>query len=100
MGRSRYSGTPIVDSHHYETWTDPTSANPLGPDILAGVETVEHIISAGERLDVLAYKYYGDEDYWWVIAIANRILDPFSISVGAKLRIPRDARSILNKVHR
>lgn len=100
MGRSRYAGTPVVDSHHYETWTDPTSTNPLGPDILDGVDTLEHILSAGDRLDVMAHKYYGDSEYWWVIALANRIQDPFSLTVGQRLRVPIDARTILNKVRR
>ena len=100
MGRSRYAGSPIVDSNHYETWSDPISGNSMGPDILDGVDTVEHILVSGERLDLLAHKYYGDEDYWWVIALANRIQDPFSLSAGTRLRIPRDARAILDKVHR
>ncbi len=100
MGRSRYAGSPTVDNHHYETWTDPTSADPMGPDILDGVETVEHILSVTDRFDTLAAIYYGDEEYWWVIALANRIQDPFTVPVGTRLRIPRDARSILDKVHR
>lgn len=100
MGRSRYAGNPIIDGNHYGTWTDPMSGNPLGPDILDGVDTVEHILSAGERLDVLAHRYFGDEDYWWIIAIANRIQDPFSLVAGTRLRIPSDARAVLDKVRR
>jgi hypothetical protein len=100
MARSRYAGNRIVDSHHYSTWVDPTTRNPLGPDILDGVQTVEHRLSVGERLDTLAHRYYGDSELWWVIALANRIKDPFSLSVGAHLRIPLDARAILDKVQR
>lgn len=100
MGRSRYAGSPIVDSNHYETWSDPTSNNVLGPEILDGVDTVDHVLGAGDRLDLLAYRYYGDEEYWWVIALSNRILDPFSLVVGTKLRIPVDAKTILDKVRR
>ncbi|HEU5118654.1 MAG TPA: hypothetical protein VFT74_18800 [Isosphaeraceae bacterium] len=99
MGRSRYAGTP-VDGNHYETWRDPTTADPLGPDILDGVDTIDHVLSVGERLDLLAFKYYGDPEYWWVIALANRIQDPFSLTVGQRLRVPVDARTILNKVKR
>lgn len=100
MGRSRYAGSPTVDGNHYETWTDPISRNVLGPDILDGVETIEHILNFGERLEILAHTYYGDEDYWWIIALANRIQDPFTLTAGTRLRIPADARVILNKVHR
>lgn len=100
MGRSRYAGTEIIDGTHYGTWDDPVSGDPYGPDILDGVETIEHIIQAGERLDIIAHRYYGDEDYWWVVAIANRIMDPFTLEVGRRLRIPSEARAILDKMQR
>ena len=98
MGRSRYAGNPIVDGDHYATWRDPTTGNPLGPEILDGVETFEHVLGLGDRLDVLSHKYYGDADYWWVIALANRIQDPFSLTVGQRLRVPIHVKSILDKV--
>lgn len=100
MGRSRYAGSEVIDGTHYGTWEDPSSRNPYGPDILDGVDTVEHIIRGGERLDVIAHRYYGDEEYWWVIALANRIMDPFALEVGRKLRIPTEARAILDKLAR
>ncbi len=100
MGRSRYSGSPVIDGNHYETWADPTIADYLGPDVLDGVDTVEHILDSGERLDLLANRYYGDEDYWWVIALVNRIQDPFSLTVGQRLLIPTDVRTILSKIQR
>lgn len=40
------------------------------------------------RLDIIANVYYGTPRYWWVIAIANYILDPFNVPVGSYLRIP------------
>lgn len=98
MARSRYAGNEILDGNHYATWSDPTTRDTLGPDILDGVQCVEHVIELGERLDTLASRYYGDEEYWWVIALANRIQDPLNLSVGRRLRIPVDVKSILNKV--
>lgn len=100
MGRSRYAGGEVVDGSHYATWPDPTSRDPLGPDVLDGVETLEHVLGVGERLDTLAHRYYGDSDYWWIIALANRVQDPFSLSPGTRMRIPSDYRSILDKVQR
>lgn len=100
MGRSRYAGTAVLDGNHFGTWTDPTSTNVFGPDILDGVTTIDHILKRGERLDQLAHRYYGDSDYWWVIALANRIQDPFLMVPGTRLRVPADARSILSKVQR
>lgn len=41
------------------------------------------------RLDVIAYNQYGNVKFWWVIAIANNIIDSFTeIPVGTVLRIP------------
>ena len=40
------------------------------------------------RLDIIAEYYYNSARYWWIIACANYILDPFDIPVGTKLRIP------------
>lgn len=44
--------------------------------------------AAGERLDVLAERYYGDPSLWRLIAAANGIDDPASVPAGALLRIP------------
>lgn len=100
MGRSRYAGNQIIDGKYYETWDDPSSRDQFAPDILDGVDTVEHVVQSGERLDIISHRYYGDEDYWWVVAIANRVMDPFSITVGRRLRIPVTAKSILDKMKR
>jgi nucleoid-associated protein YgaU len=100
MGRSRYASSEVIDSNHYGTWSDPTTRFPLGPDILDGIQTVQHVLVLGERLDILATTYYGDPDYWWVIALCNRIVDPFSLVPGQVLRIATNVRSILDLVQR
>ena len=40
------------------------------------------------RLDTISYIYYGYSTYWWVIALANNIIDPFKVPYGTVLRIP------------
>lgn len=40
------------------------------------------------RLDMIANKYYSDPTLWWVIALANDLVDPFVIQPGTVLRIP------------
>lgn len=40
------------------------------------------------RLDIVSNMYYSTPKYWWVIAIANNILDPFDLPIGTNLRIP------------
>jgi hypothetical protein len=99
MGRSRYAGSKVLDGDHYSTWRDPISDDPLGPDVLDGVDTFDHVLTLGERLDTISHKYFGDPDYWWVIALANRIMDPFTLPVGQRIRIPVDVKAVLDKVH-
>lgn len=48
--------------------------------------TVDNINA--NRLDIIAYNNYGYSTYWWVIALANNIIDPFNIPLGTVLRIP------------
>jgi hypothetical protein len=48
----------------------------------------EYTLTAVDRLDNLAYKFYGDPDYWWCIASFNRIIDPFDISDIEMITVP------------
>tara|TARA_R110000824_G_scaffold177095_1_gene356334 strand:- start:177 stop:470 length:294 start_codon:yes stop_codon:yes gene_type:complete len=51
----------------------------------------------GQRLDNLAYNYYGDSSYWWIIAKANGIRGKLGLKAGTPLRIPSDITGILQK---
>lgn len=89
----------LIDGNHLGTWRDPTR-DQYGPDILDDVQTVDYVFRAGDRLDAIAERRYGDPEYWWVLALANRIRDPFRITVGTVLKIPLDLRTVLDKVQR
>tara|TARA_R110000772_G_scaffold135247_3_gene243904 strand:- start:1111 stop:1410 length:300 start_codon:yes stop_codon:yes gene_type:complete len=51
-----------------------------------------HTIKDGERLDTIAYLYYGESKHWWILADANDIKDtlinPFVLITGQELLIP------------
>jgi|TARA_Y100000310_G_scaffold225261_1_gene227295 hypothetical protein len=50
----------------------------------------------GDRLENLAYRYYGDSTLWWIIAQANKIRDgSFGLKPDEKLRIPRNVPQIV-----
>lgn len=49
---------------------------------IVGVETTN-------RLDLVSYRCYSTAKYWWVIALANYIIDPFDVPYGTVLRIPQ-----------
>ena len=56
-------------------------------------------VNVGDRFDMLAQRYYGDSNLWWIIAKANEIgkgklgLDPTK-----KIRIPTEIDDILDSL--
>lgn len=61
-------------------------------------DTDMYIVSQeGDRLDTLAYQYYGDQSLWWILATANNIHDAsFAVEDGTILRVPKDYLQIIN----
>tara|TARA_R100000008_G_scaffold86729_2_gene81176 strand:+ start:1187 stop:1462 length:276 start_codon:yes stop_codon:yes gene_type:complete len=55
------------------------------------INDVHVITTSGDRLDILAYQYYGDPQLWWYIAQANH-LSSMNVEEGLQLRIPSDVR--------
>lgn len=53
-----------------------------------GETFIIHSVKQNEMLDMIAYIYYGDETYAWLIADINDIEYPMEIKVGADLIIP------------
>jgi cupin superfamily acireductone dioxygenase involved in methionine salvage len=50
-----------------------------------------HTFTAGERLDILAYRFYRNPEKWWLIADANTEMDPEDLlEPGRQLPIPPD----------
>lgn len=42
-----------------------------------------------DRLDNIAYEYYGDQRYWWIIKVANNLPGgTLQIPAGSRIRIP------------
>lgn len=57
---------------------------------LSNVSYYEHQYVSGERLDQLAFQYYKDASYWWIIPEANpQITDFTNIPNGTIIRMPR-----------
>lgn len=54
---------------------------------------VYHTVTLREenRLDIISYSHYGDPKLYWVIAMANNIIDPFNVKKGTVLKIPQIA---------
>jgi len=83
---SRYTRTPVV------TAPDPSGAPrpllalrvPAAPPA-----TLTHAAGPGERLDHLAWRYYGDPSAWWRICDAADVLDPLDLlAPGRAVPVP------------
>lgn len=66
------------------------------PPTVSKTDTDIYIITGyGDRLDLIAFDYYGDASKWWVIASANPNSFSFNgslaIEPGIQLRIPLTA---------
>lgn len=51
-------------------------------------DDVFHTVVEGDRIDLIAHRYLGRADLWWVICDYNDILFPLELEVGMGLRIP------------
>lgn len=49
---------------------------------------VTYIIKESDNLSDLAFSFYGNSKYWWVIGKANDIEFPFELTVGQNIIIP------------
>lgn len=59
----------------------------FAPDRAAALQ---HVVVAGDRLDLLAWRYFGDPLQYWRIVDANPTLAPEALlEIGRVLTIPR-----------
>jgi hypothetical protein len=61
------------------------------PEVPINVDDITYQVKggAGERVDMLATRFYGDPALWWVIAVANGMeIVPTDLNEGDFIRIP------------
>ena len=66
------------------------------PNLPLSESDVYVITTVGDRLDSLAFSYYGDATLWWVIAMANNNATKGALypTPGTQLRIPTDLTAV------
>jgi len=76
---SRYANTEIA----FSTDQDGVERRYLRRRFIASTEgmttVAAHLVVAGDRLDLLAHRYYGDPLLSWRIADTNRAIDPVEL---------------------
>lgn len=80
---SRYATCVLyVDGNEEFIGTRPRIDTSPRPD------DVFHTVVEGERIDLIAYRYLGRAELWWVICDYNDIFFPLELESGMVLRIP------------
>jgi hypothetical protein len=71
--------------------------NKLYPNIPISSEDIFVITTVGDRLDLIAYTYYKNPEYWWIISMANNNVTKGSMfpQPGTQLRIPLNVNEVL-----
>ena len=62
---------------------------------IGALEMIGHTWSLGDRYYKLAHKYYGDSEYWWVIAQYNQKPTENHIQNGDIIVVPMPLRAAL-----
>jgi hypothetical protein len=69
----------------------------LYPSIELDATDIWTVVYESDRLDLLAYKYYNDVRYWWVIAEANGLGNgSMVVNTDTRLRIPKNIEKIIS----
>lgn len=73
-------------------------SNPIYPDVPLDENDTYLIATDGDRYDILANAFYGDETLWWIIAAANSSnRDSMFITPGKQLRIPANSSLVVER---
>ena len=95
---NRYQDIPERISPQEKTLGKLYIKNTITPDTPLSSDDVYIITVNGDRLDNLAFEFYNDTSYWWVIATANPEKvrrDSLFVEGGIQLRIPSDPQNVL-----
>jgi hypothetical protein len=92
----------IVDhtGNYIKTLTVSQSWASIKKEDVIGDNDTYHKVSESDRFDLLAYYFYNDETYWWVIMVANDITLPTHLTNGMILRIPMSISKIQHVINK
>jgi len=79
---------------HFRQYTSSEMKHPTAQQI-SQLELVSHVWAHRDRFFKLAYKYYGDSRYWWVIAWFNRLPTDAHVTNGQIVNVPFPLHKIL-----
>jgi len=91
---SRYQYIPITKNNTGKRYFTTN----IYPEIPADINDIYIITTITDRLDVLAYDFYGDTTLYWIISTANNLPGDSLVPIpGTQLRIPTNIQSVINQ---
>ena len=81
--------------NHIRQYRTPELAYPT-PDQIRQLSILTHVWSTGDRYYKLAFEYYGNSKYWWVIAWFNKKPTEAHLKVGDVILVPNPLGKLLN----
>jgi phage tail protein X len=90
---NRYENIPVIkNDKNQQVYKTATL-----PDAVPSIDDIYVMTTPGDRLDLLAYQYYGNQSYWWIIANANPDVKKGTMALdgGIQLRIPTNPQDII-----
>jgi hypothetical protein len=110
MAISRYKKTNVVKNNDADykkvfssrfgtlglVQTGTTSFRQPTEQEIMNIQYVNENWGLGKRLYKLAYQYYGDSQYWWIIALFNGISTEAEIQFGQVIKVPTPLDVVLN----
>tara|TARA_R110000751_G_scaffold6487_1_gene27555 strand:- start:127 stop:450 length:324 start_codon:yes stop_codon:yes gene_type:complete len=91
--QNRFVGT--IGDKYYKTVYYP-EISPSESDIYVETEF-------GDRLDLLAYRFYGDVTFYWIISIRNPDKVNFGslyLTPGSQIAIPRNIQGVIDSYNK
>lgn len=73
--------------------SEPLPDDPLAPTVVVGVPDEDSGQASGQRLDEIAYRWFGNAAYWRLLASYNGLDDPMELKSGDLLKVPSATRS-------
>ena len=67
-------------------------------DDIKGFGYINHIWTMGDKYYKLAHQYYGEPEYWWVIAWFNKKPTEHHIALGDLIKIPTPLNDVLDSM--
>lgn len=88
----RYQSIPTLKDEDNKRYSSTT----VYPSIEETDNDYYITVTEGDRLDNLAFSFYGDATLWWIITSANNLPgDSLYVSPGTQIRIPFNSSNVV-----